>query len=640
MITLIEYDTYDDHNDYDNFDDRDNSDPDIYDHPYYVNYEIFDTLQERQDMEGQHAIYYSARFGLDAKHYKDYLENYGNISPWSLPIYQHPELYFWAIDNKLRILGSPIELDMQKKWNPDTLAKAHLALGPEWYLAVYNLAATDSAWPGELMRVIYNYLCLRRYTEYYKNLLQFKWHTGLRSFPLFDRYKSIRLIDGRLFGYFPNQNSWADKDLPEPFRSWSLLTTAMVNKEIKRLGGMVPPEYSGIKTAVSKLVQQLVGLHQNDPFATIDDPGKHLTAAYLEGNLEFIPALKGAKFFPHSNRNTFFFTSLGPIEGGMKFSQPLENCLFNLTNGDLNKLDLLAEFFARIACSTTPSKYLWYIHGNASDFSRFLFQFVDNRTSNLLYTAKNDEQNNLITLSEAFNTPIQCNYSPLSTDEFAKLKHSKMVRYLNGGEILELDDQYQTVKSCNYYPAVLFISEGDTINTSKAFKNLPWKEICVPDDWTDEGLYPQDYQWLKTCLVARGLQMIAGFELRQQKSEQFDLEQIVRQFADTFCEEDSDSYINGKDLYNAIFEYTGTFPYTIELPGSSTFLGSVEQWIGRKRKEVRRNKNRMGFEGIRLNEDKLKAALAENKSKKGQEQRERAERSFHDYLNEITSLVL
>lgn len=604
---------------------------------YDVDYDIF-REEQTQYRSGQGVLASMVIPVTNMRAYRTYSTEYKDIPPCSSRSFQRPELHFWAVDEKLRILGSSVELNIDEAWDSDTQEQVMKVLGPEWSsmnsIAPYYIG---SGWFRNLLQAIHFYLLQQHFTEYYANLLRFKWYTGLRSFPLFDRYEYINLIDGKLFGLFPFRMSRKGEYHVDPYR---LLTTGTVNDEIKRMGGVIPPEYKGIKTAVSKLAQQLVDLHRNDPLATIDYSAKLLAATYQEGRLEYIPTFKSAKFSPHSNCNPLSFPSLGPIERNVKFSQELENCLFSLTGGDLNKLDLLAEFFARIVCSTVPSKYLWYIHGHTWYFGRFLSQFVDYRTSDLLYSSKGNKQDDLMIYNQALNIPIQCNFFPLSTDRFANLNHNKLKRYINGGEILEIDDPYQIAEVCNYYPTVIFLSEGDTIDTSKAFKNLPWREICVPDGWTTAGLSLNDVQWLKTCLVARGLQIIDGSESRHQESIRPDLEQIARQFVNKFCKEDPGSYIDSKAFYDAISKYIDTLPHAIQLPGSTKFLNSVEQWIGRKRKVIRSNKNRKGFDGIRLNEDKLESALAENEARKEQVRRERAERSFHDYLNDITSLVI
>lgn len=437
-VTML-FNNYEDYDDYGNYE--------IYD-GYDVDYGI---RQEEQYKAGQSTLASMVIPVTNMRAYRVYSTDYKNIPPCASHCFQRPELYFWATDKHLRILGSSIELNMDEAWDFDKQKEVSEVLGGEWSslnsLALCHIGPT---WFKDLLQAIHSYLLQQHFTEYYTNLLQFKWHTGLRSFPLFDRSKLIQLVDGKLFGYCPELQVSSDgKKQVGPYYSVRLLTTETVNEEIKHLGGKIPTENKGIKAIVPKLARQLVNLHRDDPYAIIDPSDSPLTATYREGGLEFIPTLGCAKFSPHSNHRLPFPITLGSIKGDMCFSQQLENCLFNLTNGDLNKLDLLAEFFARIVCSTVPSKYLWYIHGNAGRFATFLFQLVNHQTSGSLYNVKGDKQSNLTVYNQEFNAPIQYNKNIISTDKFANLNHNKMKRYINGGEIFEIDDPYQVAEVCN-----------------------------------------------------------------------------------------------------------------------------------------------------------------------------------------------
>lgn len=52
-----------------------------------------------------------------------------------------------------------------------------------------------------MLSAIYNYLAYTETAPYYKALMEFKWRTGLLSFPLFDVRERIKNIDGKLVGY-------------------------------------------------------------------------------------------------------------------------------------------------------------------------------------------------------------------------------------------------------------------------------------------------------------------------------------------------------------------------------------------------------------------------------------------------------
>lgn len=117
-----------------------------------------------------------------------------SFCPYCSPQYQHPAFYFWAVHNKLRILGTNVELQIDSKWDDQQLAAAHRALG--------------AYWNREAIHEIYTFLRAQEFPSYYKALLSFKWFTGLLSFPLFDQYDRISLIDGKLFAVYQSQQTF------------------------------------------------------------------------------------------------------------------------------------------------------------------------------------------------------------------------------------------------------------------------------------------------------------------------------------------------------------------------------------------------------------------------------------------------
>lgn len=104
--------------------------------------------------------------------------------------------------------------------------------------------------------------------------------------------------------------------------------------------------------------------------------------------------------------------------------------------------------------------------------------------------------------------------------------------------------------------------------------------------WTFKNLSTEDYQWLKTGFVAKGLQLIQGVERRQ--AEQITSEQLVRQFAADFCEYDPDSRINCKDFRELLLEYKSSLPYEVNLEGSTKINKLVVDCMGWKYEDDRK----------------------------------------------------
>lgn len=535
-----------------------------------------------------------------------------SFEPYCSPQYQHPAFYFWAVHNKLRILGTDVELQMDSKWDDQQLAVAHRALGADWN--------------KEAIHEIYTFLRVQEFPSYYKALLSFKWFTGLLFFPLFDQYDRISLIDGKLFAVYQSQQTF--KPLNGFGITYTLLTKDIVDAEIKYLKGK-PAINDKISSTLAK---HLVKMHQKDSYANTSVEPR--VANYREGFLKYIPVLNGAELHFMNFPLSCMFPPLGRLPKTMVISNELEDMLLTLTDGDFDRLDTLAEFLARIYCSTVPSKYLWYIHGNDAPFLRWLFQLIGVQPDSTAYEPGN-QQKKLIAYGRYLAAPIQINYVP----SYTKLEHKKLKRYINGGSILKTNDPYQMKATFDYYPTVIFAFDGDKIDKTSVFESLPWKEINVPVDWSAAGLSDIDNQWLKTCLVARGLQIIDGIEGLTQESKQTDLAQLIRQFADKFCESKPGSFTSGKDFRKSFSRYINTLPYSVDLPGSTKLSLAVKECTGWMYDSLKSHTT-MGFVGIHLNEDKLSAALAENEARKEQIQQERTARSFHDCLNEITSLVL
>lgn len=534
-----------------------------------------------------------------------------SFEPYCSPQYQHPAFYFWAVHNKLRILGTDVELQMDSKWDDQQLAVAHRALGADWN--------------KEAIHEIYTFLRVQEFPSYYKALLSFKWFTGLLFFPLFDQYDRISLIDGKLFAVYQSQQTF--KPLNGFGITYTLLTKDIVDEEIKRLKGkhVINDKIS------STLAKHLVKMHQKDSYANTSVEPR--VANYREGFLKYIPVLNGAELHFMNFPLSCMFPPLGRLPKTMVISNELEDMLLTLTDGDFDRLDTLAEFLARIYCSTVPSKYLWYIHGNDAPFLRWLFQLIGVQPDSTAYEPGN-QQKKLIAYGRYLAAPIQINYVP----SYTKLEHKKLKRYINGGSILKTNDPYQMKATFDYYPTVIFAFDGDKIDKTSVFESLPWKEINVPVDWSAAGLSDIDNQWLKTCLVARGLQII--YDSEPHSTDQPDLKQIVHQFTDSFCELTPGSYTGCKQFYDNLQRYISMLPYKANIPGTNTMYKQISEWMGWKRNDVRPNGNLLAFIGVQLDVGKLDAVLAKNEAYEEQLQQERTARSFHDHLNEITSLVL
>ncbi len=534
-----------------------------------------------------------------------------------VPQFRYAEFYFWADpeNRKLRLLYPRLELDMSQEWNHSQKERVFNALG--------------SLWTEEQMHHIYYYLRQQPFSEYYYALQEFKWAAHLWSFPLFEQYNRVQLIEGKLFGYLPASKS---QDVEY---GWFLLNEETVGRELHLRKG----EDDISNRRKKNLTKHLARLHQNDPYAKREVCQKKWAVGYREGVLEYMPSMAAARF-SKEKVDVLHSLSLGGLPRELRFSEVLEDTLSTLTGGNLDKLELLAELFARVFCSSIPSKYLWYIHGNSICFSQWLSFLAEDKTNATLFNSNQNKLKEYMICDQSRGVLIQWNTDWITVEQLARLNQSRLSRYIEGSEEIEIDDPYQVEQTVAYSPAVLFLSDGDTIDSTKAFKKLPVRELDIPYDWRIPTLSLSDIQWLKTCFVARGLQTVQGLTQREEQGERTSLEQIVRQFAADFCETGADYRTDCKVFYETLKDHIDTLPYQVDLAGSTTTNRLIETWMGWERRTDRTNKNRLAFEGVRLDMDKLNAALTEAQGQKEQKRRERTAQNFHTYLTQTSCLVL
>ena len=171
----------------------------------------------------------SVRIKREAASFK-YLSfwQWANLSQIWLPAcYVYPERYFWVKGEYLKLLGTNLSYrlgitarDGEDVRNPQKLTEED----ERTVSALYGIDPRFGR-PGEMLSAIYNYLAYTETTPYYKALMEFKWRTGLLSFPLFDVRERIKNIDGKLVGYV-----W---DRKQNGYSWRLLTSEVVEEEVE-----------------------------------------------------------------------------------------------------------------------------------------------------------------------------------------------------------------------------------------------------------------------------------------------------------------------------------------------------------------------------------------------------------------------
>jgi hypothetical protein len=164
------------------------------------------------------------------------------------------------------------------------------------------------------------------------------------------------------------------------------------------------------------------------------------------------------------------------------------SCLRQLTNGSVETLDNIAELVARLYQPERPSQYLWVISGQEPDRQQFVqwLLLLTNRPCGVAAYIQ-DENRRSIQLAEdqALGCPMQINGGNQSLDEFKKLNHSMLQKFVTGEVVGRLDDPYQTQQGV-YGKYVLIWSADEPIEDSLG--RIPHKTIHVPAGWSHEQL--------------------------------------------------------------------------------------------------------------------------------------------------------
>ena len=108
----------------------------------------------------------------------------------------YPERYFWAENDYLRLLGTNLSYRLGITARDGEDVRYPQKLTEEDERTVSALYGIDLRFgrPGEMLSAIYNYLAYTDTTSYYKALMEFKWRTGLLSFPLFDVRERLKIL--------------------------------------------------------------------------------------------------------------------------------------------------------------------------------------------------------------------------------------------------------------------------------------------------------------------------------------------------------------------------------------------------------------------------------------------------------------
>lgn len=449
--------------------------------PYVMNYEWKRKNGERQSNE------------KDGKNfpglYGRITENvaYGKICEWirngliAQPEYFiNPEKYFWAEGDYLRLLGTDLSFRLGIVYRgPGDVLYPQL-LTEEEKEAVDQLyeANRPLAHPNEILQAIYDYLSSIETTPYYKALMEFKWTTGLLSFPLFDIKEKIKKIDGKLVECVldDKRNAWM------PYR---LLTSEVVEEEVKaerdRLQQMYKCKPVECKPIEDKLKKRLgKGLWDSHEEEALDK--ENFQASFLWGHVEYRLPISG-------QLNVHYDTSKEPFVRSKPHSKPVlspegRESLRSLTDGDIKRLDDIAELVARIYMPGKPSNWIWVVcpSGGQSNGTKEIEEFIQwlqavtaDNVGGAAYIKDSKERSRRLAGDQALRRLFQVNRNG---EDIKKQSQSWLEKFIKGEEVGHLDDPYQKEQQPLFGKSVLMYC---TRKYNKAdFSNLPHRIIEIP----------------------------------------------------------------------------------------------------------------------------------------------------------------
>ena len=599
--------------------------------PYVMNYEWRLEQEERQSNE---------------KKGKNFLRQYGRITEnvdcgkiyeWissgliAQPEYFiNPEKYFWVDGAYLRLLGTDLSFRLgiinRGSWDvlyPQRLTEEEKKAVDQLYGANHPLAN-----PNEALRAIYDYLSSIETTPYYKALMEFKWRTGLLSFPLFDIKEKIKKIDGKLV-----ECVWDDKR--SAWIPYRILTSEVVEEEVKAERDRIRQvcECKSVGDELKKrLSKGLLDSHEEET-----EDRENFQASFPWGSVNYSIPISG-------QLDVHYDTDKEPYVRSKPHPKPElspkgRESLRKLTDGDIKHLDDIAELLARIYMPEEPSNWVWVIcpsdgQANATkeieEFIQWLQAVTADNVGGAAYIKDSKERSRRLAGDQALKRLFQVNRNG---EDIKKQNQSWLNRFIKGEKVAYLDDPYQKEQSL-FGKSVLMYCTGKFSEAD--FMNLPHRIIEIPQGWTVSHWAAGDYEWVQTCLLCHGLHIIRKENAKQEKNT-ITTDDVIRKFVREFCEDRPDSWINRKNFCERLAEYGKAFFPEAGIKNEPTKLGShVDELLVWESKEIRKDKNRKGYEGKYLDETRLDEALHQAEELRAEEE---TSVDFDQYIDSFSNLI-
>lgn len=503
------------------------------------------------------------------------------IPDWPLEYCKYPERYFIADDKCLYCLGTdyriPIFSASLTQSDVESIEREYPFL---FYLLPFG-DKQDQTIP--MYDVIHGALIGRRFTNYYKALLKFKWKTGLSSFPLFDLQGNIQVRNGRLWGWVEYKGQMC----------WKLLTDEVVTREIKRYGGHKCSENS-LKV---KLAKELLKLHPERNIQDENPSQIDVTTPYFR--LSYSPLLNQAEVV---RLNGFKFHIASP-------SSSLQNFLRTIAGESRDRLDDFAELLVRLYRPSLNSKYVWVIIGNEPQINAFLKLLRDlgaYTPGSAIYESDSTKAPISFVYDQENGRNVQINPKIGSSISFKDVNCSRMKKLAAGEVIGSIDDPYITNREVTGKGVLLYAAQELDEN---CLGKIPHKVIRISDECQFSEITADDCWWLQTCLLCHGFHLLSMPEA-ETSNETLSVDQALRKFVKSFCKIRASAWTDRKQFYERFKRYCDScINLEGKILGPNKFSDYVEETLCWKSKTIRSYKNRRAFDGIYMDEEKFESFM-------------------------------
>lgn len=530
---------------------------------------------------------------------------------------QQPWLYFIADGDNLKCLGIPghIACRPQPSMSKDTEA-AIRKIYPD--LLFYQNIDKDCAIP--IFCFVHDALLGRKFTPYYKALMEFKWKAGLISFPLFEQRGMISVKDGHLFCYVHDENGL----------SWKLLTDKIVNREILYYGGR---EVTGNRLK-TRLAEGLLQLHDESISVLMAETEECIKVETPDYNISYTIQLQQAVI--KRKDDGYYHITAKPF-----LSQNGRECLHILAQDNTSQLDVVVELLARLYRPRQPSEYLWLIIGDDTSiacFLRLLCAVGGCRFGSGLFQKSPTQRAERLIMEWGSGCNCQINPRPWNTESFCTVNLSLLKRFIAGETVGEFDDPYITNRLVE--GKGILLCTATELNQSK-LKGVPCKTIHISSEWGSalEKFEPNDYLWMQSCLLCHGFKLISNSRM-ESAFNSLSMGDALRTFVRQFCQIEEGACADCGSFYEQFKRFCNAcLTISKSIPGSTKFSQYVKNELCWSSKAVRGNKNRLGYVNVSLDIEKVDAAIHEALRQKAAQSNQSSADDFDTYLDSFSKYL-